>query len=117
MLKRQQRICKNTEFRRVYRTGKVIPGKFMVLFNKKNGGNTTRFGFSVSKKVGNSVVRNRIRRLMREICRKHNDNIGDGYDIVLVARAAAKGRNFWQMEKDFIKITKRAGLYREIEIG
>lgn len=66
----------------------------------------SRIGISVSKKVGNSVVRHRITRLIRESYRLNKDNLKNGYDIVIVARNAAKDKNFFDIEKSFLHLAK-----------
>ena len=66
----------------------------------------SRIGISVSKKVGNSVIRHRITRLIRESYRLHKDKIKDGYDIVVVARNTAKGKNFHDIESAFLHLCR-----------
>ena len=65
-----------------------------------------RLGISVSKKVGNSVVRHRTTRLIRECYRLHQINLKAGYDIVVVARVNVKGCNYWDVEKSFLHLAK-----------
>lgn len=110
MLKKEWRIRRNKDFRRIYRAGKAVPGKYLVVFKRENGISITRFGFSISKKFGKAVVRNRRKRILREICRKHMDNIRKGYDIVVVSRAGNEDLKFKDLEKDLLKIFERAGL-------
>jgi|LFRM01.2.fsa_nt_gb ribonuclease P protein component len=111
MLKKEWRIRRNKDFRRIYRAGKAVPGKYLVVFKRENGISVTRFGFSISKKFGKAVVRNRRKRILREITRKHMDNIRKGYDIVVVSRLRnEKEIKFADLEKDFLLIMKRAGL-------
>lgn len=114
MLKKKWRIRSNKDFRRIYRAGKAVPGKYLVVFKKENGIDYTRFGFSVSKKIGNAVVRNRRKRLLREISRKHRIYIKKGFDIIVIARAVEdKSLSFRELEKDFLKLLKRSGLLEE----
>ena len=67
---------------------------------------SNRLGISVSKKVGNSVVRHRITRLIREVYRLQQNNLMKGKDIVVVARVNSKGRNYWDMESAFLHLAK-----------
>ncbi len=113
MLKKKWRLRDNKDFRRIYRAGKAVPGKYLVVFKKENGIGRTRFGFSVSKKVGNAVVRNRRKRLLREISRKNQASIRQGYDIIVIARAVGKDLSFVELEKDYLKLLKKGGLIEE----
>lgn len=111
MLKKEWRIRSDKDFRRIYRAGKAVPGKYVVVFKKENGVGITRFGFSISKKVGKAVIRNRRKRILREICRKYSPAIKPGYDIVVVARVAGKkDLIFKDLEKDLLKAFGKAGL-------
>lgn len=69
-----------------------------------------RLGMSISKKVGNSVVRHRIARLIRESYRQNKEKFSNGLDIVIVARAAAKGRGFQEIESAFLHLVKLHGI-------
>ena len=84
-------LKKNYQFRFVYNRGKSIANRLLVMYVVRNGTNGNRFGISVSKKVGNSVVRSRITRLLRESYRLSESKFLAGYDIVVIARASAKG--------------------------
>lgn len=87
-------IKKNSDFRNVYNGGKSYANKYLVMYVLQNGWNTNRIGISVSKKVGNSVVRHRVIRLIRESYRLNEDMFNNGLDIVIVARANAKDRSY-----------------------
>ena len=84
-------LKKNQDFLRVYRKGTSAASRQFVMYVCKNGTERNRLGISVSKKVGNSVVRHRIRRLVREGYRLQERSFVRGCDIVIVARAAAAG--------------------------
>jgi ribonuclease P protein component len=114
MLKKEWRVRSNKDFRRIYRAGKAVPGKYLVVFKKENGIDKTRFGFSVSKKIGNAVVRNRRKRLLREISRKYSGYIKKGFDIIVIARAVEdKKLSFKELEKDYFRLLKKGGLLEE----
>ena len=85
-------LKKNEDFRRVYKTGKSYANQFMVLYVAENHLPENRLGISVSKKVGNSVVRHRLTRLVREAFRLHEDKFNSGLDIVVIARESANPR-------------------------
>ncbi len=83
-------LRKNWEFQAVYRNGKSKANRCFVMIIKKNDTSSNRVGISVSKKVGNSIVRHRVTRVIREVMRLHWGEIKSGYDIVIVARRQRK---------------------------
>ncbi len=103
------RLRKNVDFIKVYKRGRSFAHKYVVIYACKNNEDFTRVGFTASKKVGKSVIRNRARRLMKESFRKNND-VKKGYDIVFIARAAIKDASFWEVEESVKKAMKRAGI-------
>ena len=84
----------------------------MVMYYKKSGLEENKFGFSISKKIGNAVVRNRIKRILRESCRNNQHKIVNGYNIIFVARSKIKGINYWMVEKEMLELLKKAELLR-----
>ena len=94
------------EFGNVYKRGKSYANKYLVMYIVDNGLEINRIGISVSKKVGNSVVRHRITRLIREAYRLHQSDLVRGKDIVVVARVNSKNRNYWDIESAFLHLTK-----------
>ena len=95
LMKRFNSIKKNSEFQKVYKTGKSYANKLLVMYVKRvDDGKEPRIGISVSKKVGNSVVRHHVTRLVRESYRLNKDRVRLGLDIVVVARPAAKEADF-----------------------
>lgn len=112
------RLKKNFEFNTVYRRGKSFANDLLVLYifknrrNKDNNMNSyNKIGVSVSKKVGNSVVRSRCKRLISESFRLNYDNIIKGYDLVFIARNQVKDKNYFDVEKSMKNLIKKAGLY------
>ena len=104
---------KNTnQFKIVYNNGKSYANRELVMYLRKNDSDTNRLGISVSKKVGNSVVRHRITRLIRESYRLNEAKLLQGYDIVVVARANAKGKDYFDICRAFLHLAK---LHRIIE--
>jgi len=97
------KILKTTkEFKKVYRKGKTIDCGFIVIYRLASGKNEKRFGFSVSKKIGKAVQRNRVKRLLKEMCRLYGTMFKDGYDYVFVAKKGMTTMNF----KDVVIKTK-----------
>ena len=103
-------LRKQSDFSRVYKQGKSRGGRFAVILYKRNGLKFTRTAFVASKKVGNSVNRNRSRRLMRAAYRAIQPNVKSGYDIILVARAAITECREPEVEKQLRKSLEGAGI-------
>ena len=91
-------LKKNKDFQIVYRKGQSYANKYLVMYIYQNQSERNRLGISVSKKVGNSVVRHRLTRLIRESYRLQEDKFQNGLDIVIIARAGAKGRTYKEIE-------------------
>ena len=87
-------IKKNNDFVNVYHHGKSYANKYLVMYILKNELDQNRYGITVSKKVGNSVVRHRVTRLIRESIRLNEEKFDRGFDIVIVARNTAKNKNY-----------------------
>ena len=104
-------IKKNDEFKNVYQCGKSYANKYLVMYILKNSMKKNRLGISVSKKVGNSVVRHRIARLLRESFRLNDEKFHGGWDIVVVARMGAKGKNYRDIESAFLHLGKLHGIF------
>ena len=91
-------LRKNWEFQAVYRNGKSKANRCFVMIIKKNDTSSNRVGISVSKKVGNSVIRHHLTRLIRESYRLHEDMFDSGLDIVVIARATARNTSYHEIE-------------------
>ena len=87
-------LKKNRDFQNVYRRGKSFANKYLVMYVIENHMDRNRLGISVSKKVGNSIVRHRLTRLIRESYRLQEDRFRCGLDIVVIARIGAKGKSY-----------------------
>lgn len=98
------------EFSRVYNHKESLANKYLVMYILPNDQEYSRIGISVSKKVGNSVVRHRITRLIRESYRLNKHLIKNGYDIVVVARNTSKGKKYSDIESAFLHLCKLHGL-------
>jgi len=104
------RIRKNTEFRTVYRRGKSFSNQSLVLYIYRNGKDINRCGISVSKKVGKSVIRSRVKRLISESYRLNNEGLKIGYDLVFIARNPSNSKNYKEIESALKNLLKKAGL-------
>lgn len=106
-------LKKTAEFKRVYEKRKTYADKYLIIYAAKNNENVLKLGISVSKKIGNSVVRHRVSRLIREAYRLNNYLNDGGIDIVVVAREAAAGAGFREIEQSYLKLVKRHLSYYE----
>ena len=105
----------NHVFRRLYAKGKNQVTPHLALYARKNGGQVSRLGITASTKLGHAVVRNRVRRRLREIYRIHEDQFLPGYDIVVVARVRAVYAKFSELEHSFLKAARGLNLLRQEE--
>jgi ribonuclease P protein component len=103
-MKNEGRLKKSKEFGYVYKRGKSYADRFLIMYIVPNNSQSNKVGFSVSKKVGNSVVRHHITRLIRESFRLHEDMIETDLDIVVVARAAAKEQDYKSIESAYLHL-------------
>ena len=106
-------ISKNFEFLNVYHHGKSYANRYLVMYLLKNGSSENRYGITVSKKVGNSVVRHHLARLVRESFRLNRDTLEEGLDIIVVARAAAKDSDYKTIERAFMHLCGLHNIIRE----
>ena len=97
-------LKKNHQFQFVYKFGKSYANKYLIMYVKENGTDGNRIGISVSKKVGNSVVRHRVTRLVRESYRLHEAIFNSGLDIVIVARPSAASVGYDEIESALLHL-------------
>ena len=105
-MKFSESLKKNEQFQFVYRNGKSYANKYLIMYVKKNGLEKNRIGISVSKKVGNSVVRHRVTRLVRESYRLHESIFNSGLDIVIVGRLSAATVGYKEVESALLHLSK-----------
>ena len=104
-------LKKTSDFKNTYNEKKSKANNLLVGYIRKNDLTYNRYGISVSKKVGNSVIRHRLKRQVREVIRLNNDNIIKGYDIIFIVRVNARGKDYESIFKAVINIINRQGLW------
>ena len=121
ILKNTESLKNNIHFRKVYNEGKAKVDNYFVMFIRENGLDLNRLGISVSKKVGNSVVRHRLTRLIRESYRLHEDMFSSGLDIVVTVRGIKKNPQIAEeivkmkrqdVDKSLIYLAKKHNVYK-----
>jgi ribonuclease P protein component len=103
-MEKKHRIRKDMEFKKVYKVGRNYWNRNLVLYVSKNKLDNTRIGFTLTKKIGNAVTRNRVRRKMKEICRLNLNNMKQGYDLVFIAKKNTVNLSYDELEKSMIHI-------------
>ncbi len=108
-------LKKNSDFRRLYAKGKSSANRCLALYCRRNRGAVNRMGYTVSAKLGGAVVRNRVRRRLREIARLSAPRLKTGWDIVVVARSRAVAADYRELERAYLDACGKLGLLREEE--
>ena len=106
-------LKKNYEFRRLYSKGKSAATPYVVVYVKRTGRDTNHLGITVSNKIGKAVVRNKVRRRLREIYRLHEGEMLRGYDLVFVARGRSVDATYAQLDHAVMKACKQLKVVRE----
>ena len=109
-MKNSQSLKKNADFQNVYKCGKSFANRYLVMYVKENDLGINRIGISVSKKVGNSVVRHRVKRLILESYRLHEDMFNSSLDMVIIARATAKDKSYHDIKSAVLHLGKLHGI-------
>ena len=112
-MKFSESLKKNRDFQSVYRKGKPYGNKYLVMYLLANDLGRNRVGISVSKKVGNSIIRHHLTRLIRESYRLHEEQFQCGYDIVIITRTTAKDRSYHEIESALIHLGKLHHIYSD----
>ena len=104
-------LKKNKDFQIVYKKGKSLANRYLVMYVMQNGTERNRVGISVSKKVGKSVVRHRLTRLIRESYRLSEEHFRSGYDLIVIARTGARDKGYHDVESALIHLGKLHNIY------
>lgn len=105
-------VKENREFRRIYRKGRSAVSACLVVYCRRNGAGN-RLGVTVSTKVGNAVVRNKVRRRLREIYRLNRGKLRPGYDVILVARSCSAFTPYRKLEEAYLSLLKKLDIMAE----
>ena len=109
-------LKRNCDFQNVYRNGKSYANKYLVMYVMENNSERNRLGISVSKKVGNSIIRHRITRLIRESYRLQENIFNSGLDIVVVVRNSASNISYHEMESALLHLAKLHHIRNDVTI-
>ena len=115
MLKRINRLKKRYQFNYVYKSGEHFSGEHMVLYVVSSKTKNIKVGLAVTKKIGHAVVRNRVRRKLREIIKKQVPTLKQNYNIIVVARENISEASFDKLSTEFLKLLKKANLIQDEE--
>ncbi|MBR0040231.1 MAG: ribonuclease P protein component [Oscillospiraceae bacterium] len=108
-------LKKNSDFRRLYAKGKSCANRCLAVYCRRSGRGVNRMGYTVSARLGGAVVRNRVRRRLREIARLSAPELKTGWDIVVVARMRAVEASYAELESAYRDACRKLGLMREEE--
>lgn len=111
MLKKEYRLRKNADFRKVYRSAKSVSTKYLVLYPKARKGEEIRVGFSISKKIGKANVRNYYKRRLREIVRHNLQHIKPWYDLIILTRVPVTEIGYHELEKNVKYLLRKSGVW------
>jgi len=114
-MEKELKLKNNLEFRKIYDSGKSFANRYLVIFFKKNNQPYTRVGFTTTKKLGNSVIRNKVKRRMKEAFRLNNHKIKDGYDLIFLSRVSAKDVSYKDIESAILHLAKLSGILKKGE--
>ena len=113
MLKRVNRLKKRYQFNYVYKSGEHFSSEHLVLYVSSSKTKSIKVGFAVTKKIGHAVVRNKIRRRLREIVQKQLPSLKQNYNIIVVAKDNVSEAGFEKLTQEIVKLLKKASLFHE----
>lgn len=112
-MNRKYSLKKNEEFQNVFKKGKSVANRQFVVYQLVKEEETILFGLSVSKKIGNAVMRNRIKRLMKEVLRELTPELYQNRDIVIIARKPTANMDYQEIKKSLTHVLKVAKLFKK----
>jgi len=113
MLSEKNRLKKEKDFQKVIQKGKKAGEDFLILRSLRNKLKRTRIGFVVSRKIAKkAVLRNKIKRRLREAVRPNLAKVKSGYDLIFFTKKGIEGKDFWQIKEAVSKLLQRAKLLK-----
>ncbi|WP_243292741.1 ribonuclease P protein component [Bacillus sp. FJAT-47783] len=113
-MKKRNRIKKNDEFQKVFKNGKSMANRQFVIYMLDQPEEVEfRLGLSVSKKIGKAVVRNQIKRYIRQVFLEEKENIIKGKDYIIIARKPAAEMNYHEVHKSLLHLFRKTNIYRK----
>jgi len=116
-MEKQYRLRKNVDFQQARRQGRSWANELLVLNVVPNGLEHSRFGFSASRRLGKAVVRNRVKRLMREAIRQQRERLPAGWDVILIARLPMREASFSAVERALEQLLRHARLLNQASVS
>lgn len=113
MLAKEYRINSSRDYNNIYKNGKKVSGRYIIVYILDNECGFNRYGVVTSKKIGNAVVRNKVKRQLRSIIKGNFDNVKTSHDIVIVGRYKISGVKYDLLNKDFMIVMRKSGLWYE----
>ena len=110
-------LKKNRDFQFIYRNGKSFGNRYLVMYVYPRDTGRNRLGISVSKKVGNSIVRHRLTRLIRESYRLNEKRFVRGLDLIVIARPGAKGRSYLEIERALLHVAAKNNVRADLQVN
>ena len=112
-MKKRFRVKKEKDFNAIFKEGKSFANRKFVIYRLENNEQHFRVGLSVSKKLGNAVMRNQIKRRIRHILIEHKDQLVENVDFVVIARKGVEILDYAEMEKNLLHVLKLSKIYQE----
>ena len=112
-MKKRFRVKKEKDFNAIFKEGKSFANRKFVIYRLENNEQHFRVGLSVSKKLGNAVIRNQIKRRIRHILIEHKNQLVENVDFVVIARKGVEILDYAEMEKNLLHVLKLSKIYQE----
>ena len=112
-MRKSFRVKKEKDFNAIFQEGKSVANRKFVVYRLENSEQHFRVGLSVSKKLGNAVMRNQIKRRIRHVLITHKDQIIENLDFVVIARKGVEEMNYTEIEKNLLHVLRLANIYQE----
>ncbi|RXX19863.1 ribonuclease P protein component [Streptococcus oralis] len=112
-MKKNFRVKREKDFKEIFQYGTSFANRKFVVYQLENQQNHFRVGLSVSKKLGNAVTRNQIKRRIRHILLNVREHLADNVDFIVIARKGVESLDYAEMEKNLLHVLKLSKIYRE----